>query len=451
MIAAAQGDRAAALDFYQQAIDLGDRKSSTVFEVARSLYMQRRYVEADEIVRRLQEQRSDLPVTVGRLASRINFQREDYNRALDLAEIPARKSAEVEDKLWYGWLQTVNRKYDEAEVSLRSVIEQDPQEAAAWMTLVRCLVLQGTEEKLAEAEQTMQEAITKVKPDVRASVHAECLRMLKRDKEAIAVIRAAVEENPDSPALLRSAADVLGSYSDTRDEAKAILERFVRGEVVDQQADEPTQQKTMQWARINLARVLSNGEYQEFRQAVELLDQNLAEDPESPQAQELRSRLLATRGRLAQRQEAKASLQQLDRSVEGLEAENLFLLANQYRDDGEWREYQDAMNRVLRVSENSPRRDVYITQYINALIAHGDSNTALSVAQTQSGRRRDDMSMQAMVANALAAQQRPAADESLRIVKDAVDKKTMKPVERSMKLRIAVISLKTSRNCWRQD
>ena len=53
----------------------------------------------------MQDQRLKLSLEMGRLASRINYSREDHDRALELAEAIPKESNAVDDALWLGGLQ----------------------------------------------------------------------------------------------------------------------------------------------------------------------------------------------------------------------------------------------------------------------------------------------------------------------------------------------------------
>ena len=70
----------------------------------------------------------------------------------------------------------------------------------------------------------------------------------------MATYREAVKAAPDTVEVLKPAIDLSGLRARTQADAKAILERFVTGELA---ADAPI----LKWARNSLARLLAGGNY----------------------------------------------------------------------------------------------------------------------------------------------------------------------------------------------
>ncbi len=158
------GDEAAALNAYLSAVDLGDRDLTTIRRVIPLLYKQQRFLEADRIVRAMEERQVPLSADVDRLASTINLQLENYDRALDMARRAAENSSDYRDHAWYGTVLSVlanraqgagqppevERNLSLAEAEFRKAVELSPETPEAWVALMQFYARSGQKEK-AEA------------------------------------------------------------------------------------------------------------------------------------------------------------------------------------------------------------------------------------------------------------------------------------------------------------
>jgi predicted Zn-dependent protease len=154
------GDLSAAIEQLQEAIiTLGERNPVILSKTVSLLFSQRRFIEADQIVRRLQERQSLVTSDMIRSASEISMRLNDTSRALDLAEQLARESDSAGDKVWLAQVLGVLGRLDEAEQQLRKVIETDSNAPEAWIALVQVLVranqLEKAEKVVVEAEKAM--------------------------------------------------------------------------------------------------------------------------------------------------------------------------------------------------------------------------------------------------------------------------------------------------------
>ncbi len=457
-IASYQGNLNSATAYFRQAIDLGNRDPNLAYQVVLALARKAQQstgsdrrdalMAADAIVRKLEEQRSNLPLNLGRLASKLSFDRQDYGRALDLAR-PLARAGESLDQLYVGIVAMALGSYDEAETSLRSAAKTAPENDEVWRALVRCLALAG---KKAQAKEAMDEALAKVKPETRDALHAACLELLGDLDQAVAVYREAIKAKDASPALLQTAAqfflsvpiappgatdDQQGVDPSVRQEGTAILARFVDGDLAI--GDLPP--ATRQWARYDLARVLGAQGYPGFLRAIKLLDQNLDEDPASVDDKRLRARLMFIYGQRRQRTEAINVLQQLADQPKGLDFESRFLLAQQYLAHGNFDKYREEMFRLISLADKSSRLSTYMAHYVNALLRYGDRTIALGIAKTLQKKRPNEIASVLVRANALARALVPRADEALRIVKQAVDDPRVAPKKKTAKMLLVVPSL----------
>ncbi|MFO7904282.1 MAG: hypothetical protein R6U98_16580, partial [Pirellulaceae bacterium] len=88
VIADLQGKPNQQLDYFRHAIDLGSRNTKVAYHVVQTLAKdatesgaksEEKWLEADAIIRKLQDEQSSLPLELGRLASQINYQRRDFD------------------------------------------------------------------------------------------------------------------------------------------------------------------------------------------------------------------------------------------------------------------------------------------------------------------------------------------------------------------------------------
>ncbi len=246
VVAEMQGNREEAIDFYRRAITLGDRNTTVAFRVVQYLAQKAidegnsdLWLEADQVIRKLQDQRSALPYDLGRLASEVNFFAQNYDRALDLA-MPLSESGEVRDKLWVGQVAMALKDYKTAEEKLQEAIDDSPEEPMAWTSMIRCLMLASRDRslkpdeqktKVEAAEKTLEKALAAVPAEQCLGLEAECLRLMGKTDEAIKLLRDKVAEGKLSPAELKDAAQFFASELATHDDAVPILERFVGGDL----------------------------------------------------------------------------------------------------------------------------------------------------------------------------------------------------------------------------
>ncbi len=443
VIASIQGNEQLAVEHFRQAISLGNLNTAMVQRVVGYLYNERRLNEADSLVRSLEEQRATLPLEMGRLASRINFMREDLDRALELAEDLPRESENVDDALWLGYLQVTKKEYAAAQATLQSVLEDEPENSNAWLALVRCLKEAGAVDaaKLDDARAMMEKALKEVKPEQQPFVHAECLKLLDQPEEAIKVYQEAVKANPNSLAILRPAVGTFMTSNATIPDARAILQRIVQGEV---EADD----NALHWARLNLAQILNGGSYSDRVRALELLNANLAEDDQSAADRQLKARVLINSPKLADRQEALQILRELDEARKPLDTDSRFILARSYMAEGRVEAYKDQMRQLINAASanNDDRAKGYVRDYVGALLELGDPQSnqeANALADRFRQRWGNDMAAALLAARVQASGLRPRIDEAFNTITSAVQDPKVQPADEQLKKEIAVSGLQT--------
>lgn len=443
IIAGLQGHPDEQTDYFRLAIELGNRNTNVAYHVVQTLAQeasrggansQGKWLRADAIIRKLQDRQSRLPVDLERLASEINYRRQDYERAFDLAR-PLAQTGEARHQRWAGQVAMAMQRYDEAQQYLESAANNSPQDPVAWTTLVRCLLLSDQPE---QAEATMNEALEKVEPASRLAVHAECLQMMDKRDKAVTLVRESVNSPDASPTELRTAARFFANSPDTHDDAAPLLERFAGGEL--KALTNPAE--TRRWARRTLARILGGRDYAAYLRALKLLDENLSEAPDSVPDRQLRAKLRFAGARTAEaREKAVADLLRLADQPRGLDTECRFLLAQHYRDQDDWGKYRQEMTTLLSASEGNPRQRNYMASYVDALLERGDTSTAQGIAATLRRKWPNHFNSYLVAARAQLAGPRPRADDAMEAVREAIEDPDVQPESEADKLRQAATRL----------
>ena len=138
-IADLEGNAEGVIKGYRTAIERGERRPDVVRCVVQMLYERRRFVEADQIIRRLPEQ---APVSgeLVKLAAEISLRRQDAQRALELAQSAvAAESPDSRDHVWVGQVLWAVGRHDEAERHLRRAVALAEDRPEPWVALVQFL------------------------------------------------------------------------------------------------------------------------------------------------------------------------------------------------------------------------------------------------------------------------------------------------------------------------
>ncbi len=152
--------------------------------------------------------------------------------------------------------------YDEAEKEIRRALELDPQLAGAWVDMVKLKMLQ---KKTDDALQTLQEAQIKLPEDQRPLVLAQGYELLNDPAQAEQYFLAAVSAAPNNLPLARQVAEFY-LRTNRLAQAKKYLDQLMASD-----SAKPADKDAHDWARRTTARLMANGNYQQFQKALEML------------------------------------------------------------------------------------------------------------------------------------------------------------------------------------
>lgn len=338
---------------YRRAIELGERNPRVVRHLVEQLYKRHRYEEAEQEVRRLQQQSPGADFR--RMIADIAYRRQDTERAASVAieAVPA-DSKDSADQLWLGQVLAASPAHAaEAEQHLNLAVKLGGDKPETWLTLVQFLI---NADKKPQAEEALQRAAKALPVADRALTLAMGYEALGKFELAQEQYQQALKARPDDILVLRS---VTGFYlrRGQLGQAEPILRQIIDGKVKGSMADQG-------WARRSLALALAAaGDYRRFPDALALVGLTwdatgqIDEKPNHPTdsaEDEARAqvRVLARQPRRETRQKAIALLQAKEKQ-EQLSPDDQFMLAQLYDADGNWPKARDLLRNLSVQSKNS--------------------------------------------------------------------------------------------------
>ena len=357
-IAELERDYSTAIEHYQQAINLGDRNQAVLRRLVELLYERRKFTEADQALRRLEEQQVPFSKQLGQMATHVSLELNDLGRAIDLAESTA-SSTDYRDQIWLGAVLNAANRVDEAEQAYRRAVELGEDVGSPWVALVQFLVARG---RVEAADEAIAAARGKIVGNDRALALANCYESLNRPELAEQAYLEALAAS-DELSVLRAVADF---YVRRQQIAKAeeLLRRMV-AKTDDAGAD-------LDWARRNLGLMLGvERGFREFERGLALINKNLQSTEQRVEDLRAKAILLSAQPAFKFKQEGIKILEELAKR-DSAASEDLFLLANLYSSSGRWSDAHRQLQSLLAVS---PTAD-HIAFFVRSLLTHGVTRDA---------------------------------------------------------------------------
>lgn len=396
----------AAANDYVRAIDLGARNPLVIRQAVRLLYQQRRYAQADAIIRKLPEETS-LFTDLRRIAAEVSLRSEDNVRALSLArQAIAHDSRDYRDYVWLGQMLWSVHQLKEAESIFRRATALGGSSPDPWIARVQYYALTG---RPKQAEAVLTEASHRLPPEPAAVALASGYQSLGRIDEARQAYAKAVAAYPKSAALLRNAADFCLANTDFA-QAVVYLQRFLQLP--------PPSADAIAWGRRMLAVALGGtGDYLAARQAMALL--NLSADLQANALdtggtiddERARAAVLASRHSRQLQRRAVAILEKMAEQ-RALKPEDEFLLAQLYDALGKSSKGRDRILHLLTSDRDNPR---YVTYYIRSLLDRKEVDQA---AEWLSHLENAPATFEVAEIKARVYQAQGSADQATRVLRD---------------------------------
>jgi tetratricopeptide (TPR) repeat protein len=358
MIADEEGKTGQALTDYLRAVELGERRVAVLRRAVQLLYAGRRYGEADQLIRRLQPA-GPLSPELQKLAAEISLRNADPQRALELAGgAVAADSRDCDDQIWLAQVLLAAGKQDEAHAALRRAVTLANGKRAPWVALVHFHLRFG---RTKQVEAVIQEAAQRMTGPEAHLALGYCYEAIGHKERAEAEYQKAAQAAPDHANALRQ---LVSFYQRAGAPAKAVapLRSLVGSQVAEKDA---------LWARRALAVCLAAADgYPQFREALDLLEKNLAAEPNSEPDLQAKARILGSRP--SHREEALRLLKQLA-GQRGLAPEDEFLLARLHADADNWPEARRLMLGALARQSDRPE---WIRFFATRLLERGETTEA---------------------------------------------------------------------------
>lgn len=398
-LAEVEGDGETAVQMYQAAIERGESGVEVVRRLVSLLYRQRRYNEAREVLSRFRDLLRVSP-DLNRLATLTLFQTtQDRDNILEQArKTLAEDSKDFRDHLLRGQILWSARHRDEAEQAFRRAVELAPQEPECTIALVTLLQETNPPKALEEIEAAAKRLPESVAPLVLAS----CYEVVGQPAKAEAQYAKAASLRPEDPTVLRAQANFYlrrGQLS----RAEPIFRRLIS-------LTSTRSPALAGWARRTLALALAaTGDYERFREALRLIDENATSQRPSADDQRIRALILARQPK--ERREAIRNLESSFARVPPSPEEEYFLatllIANR-----EWPKARERLIRLLANSENP--NPAFLVYFLEQLI----QNDELSQADLWLSRLEalEPNSLRTVAIKARLAVARKQHDEALRLL-----------------------------------
>jgi tetratricopeptide (TPR) repeat protein len=359
-IAELGGDSEEIIKNYQAAVRQGERQPQVIRRLVQLLYERQRYVEADEVIRKLPEQ-APISGDLAKLAAEMSLRNQDAERALELAQLAvSADSRSYQDHVWLGQILWALGRNDEAEKHFREAITLADDAPDPWVALVQFLARTKQQDR---AEEVLREARAKVAPERQVLALAQCCEALGRGQEAEKQYVAALKERPDDANLLRGVAHFYlrnGLPHQAEPHLHHLLDSRVKASADD-----------LAWGRRTLAFALATtGTGTALDQAMVLLEQNRKGKSETIEDQRTRAVVLALQpGKQA---EAVVMLEDLGKR-QPLTPDEQFLLAKLYEAAGDWRKARGRLLSLVTAHDDNP---LFLSHYVHGLVVRGDTDEA---------------------------------------------------------------------------
>ncbi|MCA9050233.1 MAG: tetratricopeptide repeat protein, partial [Planctomycetaceae bacterium] len=363
------GDKAAAVARFREALALGDTSRDLVLKVLQSYYQEKRFTDADEELRNVVELQPDLiSGDLARLAWRIAWHREQFDRAIELADKVATGDEDYRDYIWLAELRFARgMRGDDILTPLNKAVEVAPEAPQAWFALTAFLARVG---RVDEAAAVIARAAESLPADVAQVTLGNCYELIDNFSMAEQQYLQMLQEKPDDVSRILTVADFYARHASPR--AETYL-----GKLLDPKRNVP--EFAVAWARRRQALIIaSTGTYWDTARALELLSTPGGTTAMTVDDLLARARILSGR-RLQSDRLAAIRLFEEASSRQTLQSSDLYRMAQTYEDTGNWSKTRELMSQLLA---RDPPDATHVAWHVRRLIVHGDLADATVWMQT---------------------------------------------------------------------
>jgi tetratricopeptide (TPR) repeat protein len=359
-----RGERVAAIDRLQKAVNAGATNPIVVRRLVALLYQAGRLDEAQKAMALLGESGEQ---GLERIAAEVAFREGRLEEAANLAEQSVSSDTRrPEDLLWLGQLLARVGKKERAAEVLEKATELAPNDPEVWLALFTHRV----SAEIPDAEKPLQKAATLIPEPRRQIALAQGYEMLSRDAEAAQALRDAITSFPENVEAMRALASFELRKGD-RSKARDLLEKILAASETD-----PFAADAKPWARRATAEVMAQeGSYADLQKGLEMLSLNRDKNGKSPMEDlELEINLLANRPEPASWRQALKRLDELA-SLKSLSTSECLSRAQLREKVGRWDEARNELVALVAKPETPP---AYVAMLAEKMIEHGEASAAVT-------------------------------------------------------------------------
>ena len=343
-----------AVEAYQAAIRLGERKLAVFESLVMLLYKLERFREAEKYLVQLQDQVPASSILTSLELADATRQGK-WTQAIELArQGVARRPQDPMAYIWLGRVLLAGNNKAEAEATFREALQHAPADPSVYYALLSFYVQTDQKDKALET-------ITQI-TDNKQIPNADRNLLLAQGYDLL----------QDHDKAKASYGELAKSAEDTAADQTKLANQLVRQ---DPEAAEKALRRALQLeplyspARRLLAQILvDRGGEKEWQEAIALMDGVSVNERNDPLNQSLQATLLARRGGRDNLEKARQIVEKLIKDSKDGSARDLQLLAKIYEAEGKWPE---ARERLLELVSRPTVSSAYLIIYVDMLLRHG--------------------------------------------------------------------------------
>ncbi len=376
-----EGNYESAIENYERAIELGERKRGYYMDLVRLYSITR---QPEKALKYLELLRNAIPdsaqLAKGEMV--IRMQSGDVKGAFEAAKQVVPNSEDAGDWVQFGQILAKLKAEDEtfeyeitAEEALRKATELSPADGSIWSTLVQYLV---AVDKTEEAEKVIDEMQGHLPDEQEPLVMGMCYQMVGRGEDAEKSYLRAVSDRPENLGILRT---LVSFYIQNSNLPVAVeyLDKMLA--LADQNV--ANSQNNLRWARRSKAQIVArSGNYGDLQDALAMIDAN-AVDGVLPRVEVvLKATMLGTRPDYDSRSEAIRLLEDLQIRAQGqgsdLSPGEKHLLAQLYASDYKPDSWLKCREQMLDLLASAPDSQTYKFEFIRMLTKRAEGPNDLA-------------------------------------------------------------------------
>lgn len=362
-IAELDGNANKAIDHYLRAVELGERQPRLARHLSGLLFAKRRYQEADQVLRWLEEA-GPLNQDLSRLGAEIALAQNDSQRALSLARQAASpESRDYRQLLWLARILDAGGESAAAETVLRRAVSLAGHNPDTWVALVQHLARKN---QVAAADAVLDQARKKLPADRLDLTLARCLEVLGRLDQAEVLFARTVSSRPADFIALDSLAQFY-LRGDRPEKAESPLRRLLEPAVA---APADIAASARRFLAVALA---SRNTSRDRQEALDLLDQNSKLLGKNISDDRARAMVMA-----AQKEQRSRAVQLFEQTLQAQAVTSIeqLWLVELYQSATEHDKARDWLLGMLVQESGNPQ---YLAHYVRILLDQGQATEAQQI------------------------------------------------------------------------